>query len=161
MARVCRHHAHAGVLPPFFTRLMVIGWSGWINLLRHTRRHAHTCARARTHTHHTWLNNQISYPKYRNPMYYELTRRTGPTAFVEMQYFTMCAMMCLIFNGTYEIEYPPPPPPLSCPTPGKTVPRHPLGDGCQVTVPHPPWGTVLPSYTHIFRCRNCTTKRKN
>ena len=31
-----------------------------------------------------------------------------------------------------------PPPPLSFPTPGKTVPHHPLGDGHQVTVPHPP-----------------------
>ena len=30
------------------------------------------------------------------------------------------------------------PPPLSCPTPGRTVPRHPLGDGCQVTPPPPP-----------------------
>ena len=32
-----------------------------------------------------------------------------------------------------------PSPHLSFPTPGKTVPRHPLGDGHQVTVPrHPP-----------------------
>ena len=30
------------------------------------------------------------------------------------------------------------PPPLSCPTPGKTHPRHPLGDGCQVMPPPPP-----------------------
>ena len=50
--------------------------------------------------------------------------------------------------------------PLSCPTPGKTVPHHPLGDGCQVTVPHPPCATTLPPYTHIFRHRNCTAKRK-
>ena len=50
-----------------------------------------------------------------------------------------------------------PPPPLSCPTPGKTVPRHPLGDGCQVTVS---WGTALPPYMHIFMPRNCTAKRK-
>ena len=34
----------------------------------------------------------------------------------------------------------PPPPPLSFPTPGKTVPHHLLGDGYQVTVPHPPVG---------------------
>ena len=33
-----------------------------------------------------------------------------------------------------------PPAPLAFPTPGKTVPRHPLGDGHQVTVPHPPLG---------------------
>ena len=33
-----------------------------------------------------------------------------------------------------------PRPPLSFPTPGKTVPRHPLGDGHQVTVPHHPLG---------------------
>ena len=32
------------------------------------------------------------------------------------------------------------PPPLSFPTPGKTVPHHPLGDGCQVTPPPPPLG---------------------
>ena len=37
-------------------------------------------------------------------------------------------------------DTPPPPRPLSFPTPGKTVPRHPLGDGHQVTVPHPPLG---------------------
>ena len=41
-----------------------------------------------------------------------------------------------------------PPTPLSFPTPGKTVPHHPLGDGHQVTVPHPSlgkdkgWGTT-------------------
>ena len=35
---------------------------------------------------------------------------------------------------------PPPPRPLSFPTPGKTVPHHLLGDGHQVTVPHPPLG---------------------
>ena len=33
-----------------------------------------------------------------------------------------------------------PPPPLSFPTPGKTVPHHSLGDGHQVTVPHPRQG---------------------
>ena len=54
-----------------------------------------------------------------------------------------------------------PPPLLVLPHPRETVPRHPLGDGCQVTVPHPPWGTALPPYTHIFRHRNCTAKRKN
>ena len=32
----------------------------------------------------------------------------------------------------------PPPRHLSFPTPGKTVPHHPLEDGHQVTVPHPP-----------------------
>ena len=52
------------------------------------------------------------------------------------------------------------PPPLSFPTPGKTVPHHPLGDGHQVTVPHP-WGTALPPDTHICRHRNCNIKRKN
>ena len=31
-----------------------------------------------------------------------------------------------------------PPPALSFPTPGKTVPHHPLGDGHQVTPPPPP-----------------------
>ena len=37
-----------------------------------------------------------------------------------------------------------PPPPLSFPTPGKTVPHHPLGDGHQVTPPPcPPRGTAL------------------
>ena len=41
-------------------------------------------------------------------------------------------------RSTYEISTPPPP--LSFPTPGKTVPHHLLGDGCQVTVPHPPLG---------------------
>ena len=35
------------------------------------------------------------------------------------------------------LKYPPPPTSLSCPTPGNTVPHHPLGDGCQVT-PTPP-----------------------
>ena len=30
------------------------------------------------------------------------------------------------------------PPPLSFPTPGKTVPHHPLGDSHQVAVPHTP-----------------------
>ena len=40
----------------------------------------------------------------------------------------------------YKSLYPPPPPPLSFPTPGKTVPHHPRGDGCQVTVPHPRLG---------------------
>ena len=54
-----------------------------------------------------------------------------------------------------------PPPPLSFPTPGKTVPHHPLGDGHQVTVPHPPpWGTTPPPYTHICRDKNCSIKRK-
>ena len=33
-----------------------------------------------------------------------------------------------------------PPSPMSFPTPGKTVPHHPLGDGCQVTPPPPPMG---------------------
>ena len=42
-----------------------------------------------------------------------------------------------------------PPPPLSFPTPGKTVPHHPLGDGHQVTVPHPPRGTT-PHRTRTF-----------
>ena len=40
------------------------------------------------------------------------------------------------------------PPPLSFPTPGKTVPHHPLGDGHQVTVPHPP-----PGGPHYHRTR--------
>ena len=40
-----------------------------------------------------------------------------------------------------------PPPPMSFPTLGKTVPDHPLGAGCQVTPPPPPgndkgWGTT-------------------
>ena len=56
------------------------------------------------------------------------------------------------------IEITRPPPPLSCPTPGKTVPRHPLGDGCQVMVPHPP--PVQPPYTHIFRHRSLHCKTK-
>ena len=37
-----------------------------------------------------------------------------------------------------QIRYPPRP--LSFPTPGKTVPHHPLGHSHQVTVPHPPLG---------------------
>ena len=37
-------------------------------------------------------------------------------------------------------QYDYPSPPLSLPTPGKTVPHHPLGDGYQVMVPHPPLG---------------------
>ena len=41
------------------------------------------------------------------------------------------------------------PPPLSFPTPGKTVPHH------------PPWGTAPPPYTHICGHRNCSIKRKN
>ena len=53
-----------------------------------------------------------------------------------------------------------PPHPLSFPT-RKTVPRHPLGDGCQVSPPPPPPGTALPQYTHIFRHRLCTGKQKN
>ena len=48
--------------------------------------------------------------------------------------------------------------PLSCPNPRNTVPRQPLGDSCQVTVPQPPLRTVLPPYTRIFRHRNCTSK---
>ena len=43
-----------------------------------------------------------------------------------------------------------PPPPLSCPTPGKTVPPHPLGDGCQVTVPLPPFGEPHYHHTRTF-----------
>ena len=35
-------------------------------------------------------------------------------------------------------EYPPPP--LSFPTPGKTVPHHPLGDAPNDGPPAPPWG---------------------
>ena len=42
----------------------------------------------------------------------------------------------------------PSPPPLSCPTPGKTVPRQPLGDGCQMTPPPPP-----PAELHYHRTR--------
>ena len=38
----------------------------------------------------------------------------------------------------------PPPPLLSFPTPGKTVPHHPLGDGHQVTVPPHPLGDHTP-----------------
>ena len=38
----------------------------------------------------------------------------------------------------YNQDLYPPPPPLSFPTPGKTVPHHGLGDGHQVTVPHHP-----------------------
>ena len=75
------------------------------------------------------------------------------------------------------------PPPLSFPTPGKTTPHYPLGDGCQVTVPHPPPGgphhhrtrtfkkrrtdarsckTVLPSQSKVMRrfaspCSECPT----
>ena len=40
---------------------------------------------------------------------------------------------------TVAIDWYAPPPPLSFPTPGKTVPHHPLGDGHQVTSPTPPW----------------------
>ena len=56
----------------------------------------------------------------------------------------------------------PPPPPLSFPTPGKAVPRHPLGDGHQVTVAPPPggphyhrtrtlWGTEIAAEDEITR----------
>ena len=42
-----------------------------------------------------------------------------------------------------------PRPPLSFPTPGKTVPRHPLGDGHQVTAPHhPPGNRSTAIHTH-------------
>ena len=44
-----------------------------------------------------------------------------------------------------------PPPPLSFPTPGKTVPRHPLGDGHQVTVPHHPPGDRRGESLHVAR----------
>ena len=43
-----------------------------------------------------------------------------------------------------------PPPPLSFPSPGKTVPHHPLGDGHQVTVPHPPPGGLHHHRTRTF-----------
>ena len=43
-----------------------------------------------------------------------------------------------------------PPRPLSFPTPGKTVPHHPLGDGHQVTVPHHPLGDRTTTvHTHL------------
>ena len=45
---------------------------------------------------------------------------------------------CMIL--TYESSLCTLPPPLSFPTPGKMVARHPLGDGHQVTAPHHPLG---------------------
>ena len=45
---------------------------------------------------------------------------------------------------------PPPPRPLSFPTPGKMVPHHPLGDSHQVTVPHHPLGYCTTTvHTHL------------
>ena len=35
-----------------------------------------------------------------------------------------------------------PSPPMSIPPPGTTVPPHPGGNRCQVTVPHPPRGGI-------------------
>ena len=52
-------------------------------------------------------------------------------------------MPCAPLSGIY-LEKPsngvPSPPPLSFPTPGKTVPHHPLGDGHQATPPPPRGG---------------------
>ena len=53
------------------------------------------------------------------------------------------------FEPTFQVHFPLPhhlypPPPLSFPTPRKTVPHHPLWDGHQVTVPHPPPGDHTP-----------------
>ena len=59
-------------------------------------------------------------------------------------------------SGTQRATYLPPP--LVLPHPGKTVARPPLGDGCQVTVPTPPWGNALPPDTHIqhkMRSKGC------
>ena len=47
-------------------------------------------------------------------------------------------------GGVWDPKVCVPSPPLSFPSPGKTAPHHPLGDGHQATVPHPPLG-------------NCTT----
>ena len=61
--------------------------------------------------------------------------RTGLTD--EIQHGASRAGDCAYFCFP---SFIPSPPPLSFPTPGKTVPRHPLRDGHQVTVPPPPPG---------------------
>ena len=53
----------------------------------------------------------------------------------------------------------PPRPPLSCPTRGKTVPRHPLGDGCLVTVPQPPLGNCTTTVHAHFEAQNMHCER--
>ena len=53
-------------------------------------------------------------------------------------------------NGPYKEQTPWWYLPLSCPTPGKTVPRHPLGDGCQVTAPQHPLGEPHYHHTRTF-----------
>ena len=68
---------------------------------------------------------------------------------------TLCQGACRR-SGTQRATYLPPP--LVLPHPGKTVARPPLGDGCQVTVPTPPWGNALPPDTHIqhkMRSKGC------
>ena len=70
-------------------------------------------------------------------------------------------------NGTAAeqgMEYRvPPPPPLSCPTPRKTVPHHPLGDGCPVTVPKPPLGNHTTTVHSHFQAQkvHCKTREFN
>ena len=67
--------------------------------------------------------------------------------------------------STIEHGKPPPvvpSPPLSCPTPGKTVPCHPLGDSCQVTIPPPPPLRNRTTTVHAhFQAQklHCKTKR--
>ena len=53
-----------------------------------------------------------------------------------------------------------PPPPLSFPTPGKTVPHHLLGDGYQVTVPHPPLGDRTTTVHAHLQAQKLTAKPK-
>ena len=47
-----------------------------------------------------------------------------------------------------------------CPAPPQTVPRHPLGDGCQVTVPHPPLGNCTTTVHAPFQAQNLHRKTK-
>ena len=49
------------------------------------------------------------------------------------------------------------PPPLLFPTLGKTVPHHPLGDGCQVTPPPPPLGDCTTTVHAHLQAQNCST----
>ena len=52
-----------------------------------------------------------------------------------------------------------PRPPCPAPTPGKTVPRHPLGDGLPNDGPPTPLGGLHYQRTHTHK--NCPAKRKN
>ena len=50
------------------------------------------------------------------------------------------------------------PPLLSFPTPGKTVPHHPMGDGHQATVPPPPRTTAVHAHLQAQKLQHKTTE---